>query len=743
MHAAFKNGKKSMKSALFFIVLWYLLAFTSAAQDIFKPDSVRRRVMAVPITRDLKIDGHLDETEWQTAQPISSFVQVEPFQGNSTVFDTEVRVLYSRSYLYISAFCRDSLGSKAIRVPDLRRDFDDSEQDVFGIVIDGFNDRRNAMAFMANPYGSQRDLLAFDDMMFDTDWDGRWRVRTHRLDSGWVAEFSIPWQTLRYPRPVAGKEVVWGINFVRNRRASNELTGWSPYPRAFSVFRMEYAGELTGLQPPPPSPNVQVTPYILKNTDSYPGESLQTSLKAGGEVKWAINSNNVLDLTVNTDFAQADADRQVNNLTRFSVFFPERRQFFLENASLFGAGLTGGDDIQMQIQPFFSRRIGLDASGNPLPIVAGARYVHRSLTHNYGGMLMRQGGDATHAPVTYAIGRYSRNIGEQNRIGGIVTYRDQEAGHGSSGDRNAVAAADAFVRLSPSLSLNTMVAQSLDTDPASHGTSAFAQFSYAANNLEAFVVPSFVSAGFDPKVGFVSRHNVIAVNSGFFFNIRKEWFPKWLRALEPGMFPEIYFDAQTRRLQELRISLNPLWVTLQNGGFMGAFFDPTFQRLEETFSPVGIDILPGDYRYVRSNIMAGSDPSKKLSYFIFTSWGGYYNGRLWTVDGNIRLAPIPHFQMNFSYQNNQFRGVGTNREDANVHLWSIESRMAVNPRLQLIGFYQFNSSASREVWNVRLSWEFRPLSYVYLVFNQRGFDAINERLQSRHLIGKVTYLKQF
>lgn len=132
-----------------------------------------------------------------------------------------------------------------------------------------------------------------------------------------------------------------------------------------------------------------------------------------------------------------------------------------------------------------------------------------------------------------------------------------------------------------------------------------------------------------------------------------------------------------------------------------------------------------------------------ISYFVLTSWGGYYNGRLWSIDSNIRLAPTPHFQLNFSYQNNRFRGVGINQEDANVHLWSIESRMAVNPRLQLISFYQFNASANRDVWNIRLSWEFRPLSFVYLVFNQRSFNTINERQQSQHLIGKVMYLKQF
>ncbi|WP_250632998.1 carbohydrate binding family 9 domain-containing protein [Rhodoflexus caldus] len=731
-----------MKSALVFLVLGWLTALAGAAQDVFKPDSVRRRVAAVHIAQDLKIDGYLDEPAWQQAAAAKSFVQVEPLQGQPAGFDTEVRVLYNHYYLYFGIFCRDSVGKKAIRVPDLRRDFDDEEQDVVGVVIDGFNDKRNAMAFMVNPYGSQRDLLAFDDMMFDEDWDGRWKVRTHRLDSGWTAEFAIPWHTLRYPKAADG-EYVWGINFVRNRRASNELTAWSPYPRAFSVFRMEYAGELTGIRPPPPVPNVQVTPYVLGTNDRYNNSAWQPSLKAGGEVKWAINSNSVLDLTFNTDFAQADADRQVNNLSRFSVFFPERRQFFLENASLFGAGLLGGDDIQMQIQPFFSRRIGLDAEGNPLPIVAGARYVHRSLTHNYGAMLMRQGGDAAHAPVTYAVGRYSRNIGEQNRIGGIVTYRDEEARYGQPANRNAVAAADAFVRLSPSLSLNAMVAQSMDTDPTARGTAAFAQLDYNTNHGGAFIVPALVTAGFDAKTGFVSRHNVMAINSGAFLNIRKERFPEWLRALEPGIFPEIYFDAQTRCLQEFRVSVNPVWVTLQSGGFLGVFFDPTFQRLDDTFSPVGIDIQPGSYRYLRSNAMAGSDPSKKVSYFVFTSWGGYYDGRLWSKSGSVRLSPVPHFQMNFSYENNRFRSVGVRRENADVHLWSIESRVAVNPRLQLIGFYQFNSSANREVWNVRLSWEFRPLSFVYLVFNRRGFDHLNERQNSSHLIGKVTYLKQF
>lgn len=719
-------------------VFGLLLSYVAFGQEVFKPDSVRKQIVAAEISQEPKIDGHLDELVWQQARVACSFVQIEPFQGKPAEFDTEVRILYDRRHLYIGVFCRNPSGKKAVRVPDLRRDFDPEEQDMFGVVIDGFDDRRNAMAFMVNPYGAQRDLLAFDDWMFDTEWDARWKVRTQRLDSGWTAEFALPWHTLRYPITPDGIQT-WGINFIRNRRADNELTAWSPFPRAFSVFRMEYAGELTGIRPPPPAPNVQITPYLLKTAD----RPAQLSVKTGGEIKWAINPGSVLDLTFNTDFAQADADRQVNNLTRFSVFFPERRQFFLENAALFRAGLLGGDDMPMQIQPFFSRKIGLDSAGNPLPIAAGMRYVHRSLKQNYGALLMRQSGDADRAAVTYAVGRYVRNIGKQHRLGGIVTYRREDTHNGLSGNSNAVAAADAFLRLNPSLSLNTMIAQSFDTEASSRGTATFAHLSYAANHLEAFFVPSPVTSGFDAKTGFVSRHNVAAINSGFFFNIRRLWFPKWLRALEPGMFPEIYFNAQTRGLQEARVSLNPIWITLQNGGFFGAFFDPTFQHIEETFSPVGIDIQPGIYRYVRNSVMAGSDPSKKISFFGFTSWGSYYDGRLWSLQTNVRFAPIPHWQLSLNFENNRFREVGVNQENADVYLWSIEKRIALNPRLQLTGFYQFNASDNREVWNVRFSWEFRPLSFFYIVFNRRGYDQVNERNQSRHLIGKITYLKQF
>ena len=369
------------------LLLLLLISLRTYAQntEIFKPDSLKKEIGAVQITSFLKIDGVLNEPEWQLAKSSPRFTQIEPFQGETPNFETFVKVLYNKQYLYFGIYSKDSLGKKAVRATDFKRDFNPLSHDLVIITFDGFNDKRNAMCFATNAFGVQRDYLSFDDLYFDEDWDGLWRVRTTRTDSGWYAEIALPWQTLRYPKTNDSTQN-WGLNVYRNRRLTNETSAFSPFPRVFTASRMEYAGVLKNLQPPPPKPNIRVQPYFLTSQSHYKNfdstvKPHQAENKAGGDIKWAINTNTVLDLTANTDFAQADADLQVNNITRFSVFFPEKRQFFLENASLFSPVIQTAPDGSggcMHIQPFFSRTIGLDTLGNPIPIVAGGRFVNRS-----------------------------------------------------------------------------------------------------------------------------------------------------------------------------------------------------------------------------------------------------------------------------------------------------------------------------------------------------------------------------
>ncbi|HWA35284.1 MAG TPA: carbohydrate binding family 9 domain-containing protein, partial [Cyclobacteriaceae bacterium] len=247
---------------------WHLLAVilvfisgvaVAQSQDkltVFQPVQPQKEINAERTSNKLTIDGKLNEEDWSKSPSPHVFYQVQPYQGNDSILHTHIKVLYDNHYLYVGAFCHDSLGRRGTRVPDLRRDFADGSCDLFEVTFDPFKDKRNAMSFMTNPHSAQRDELAFDDQLFDADWDALWRVRTHRSDSGWTAEMAIPWKTLRYPKG----STEWGIQFFRVARRLNQRTAWSPFPRAFSSTRMDYAGILKNIEPPPPSANVRLNP---------------------------------------------------------------------------------------------------------------------------------------------------------------------------------------------------------------------------------------------------------------------------------------------------------------------------------------------------------------------------------------------------------------------------------------------------------------------------------------------------
>lgn len=730
-----------------FLIICFTVARPQDATS-FKPDSVKRTLQASQIFKSIHVDGILDEQEWLNAAVSTRFVMIEPHQGGEPNFTTRVKALFNRQFLYFGIYCQDTLGRKGIRATDFKRDFSIRQHDIISLSFDGFNDKRNAMTFVSNPYGVQRDLLSFDDIYYDLDWDGLWKVRTTRTDSGWYAEIAIPWQTLRYPRRTDSVQQ-WGFNAFRLRRLNNESSAFSAYPRSYTSTRMEYAGLISGLQPPPPKPNIRLQPFVLGSLDRFNGYDSSVNPKAsnvklGGDLKWAINPNAVLDLTVNTDFAQADADRQVNNVTRFSVFFPERRQFFLENASLFAPGVGPYDDLSggsMRIQPFFSRRIGLDDFGNPIPIDAGGRFVYRSEKRNFGAMAIRQREQDESPAANFFVGRYSENFGQQNRIGALVTLKNQD------GITNLVSAADGFFRLGEKHSLNTMVIHSSNSGKSGQqGMAGFAQYYYTNNQWRIWMTQTFVTKNFDPGIGFVSRSDVIGSTPGVFWYYRGNKLPlkKIIRAFEPGLMTEFYLQASTGRLIERQINFNPVWLNFQNGGYFGYLVNPTYQLLTDTFPPSSkIAIAPGEYNFVRHSIYASTDPSRIISLQANTDFGTFYNGKLWSGDLSLQFAPIPHVSILARFNRLHFKNVGAPQADDRIDLYSIQGRFALNPRLQLIGFYQRNTNNKSTNVNIRLSWEYQPLSYIYLVYNHRGFETLSARkLTEDHAIAKISYLRQ-
>jgi hypothetical protein len=743
-----------LKSVIIVAILSFFFILRSFSQEIFPPDPVKKLVRATKIDGTITIDGQLNEPEWALASPIKDFIEQDPVQGVPAKRKTSVRLLYNKSFLYVGVICYDTVGKDNYRLLNLQRDFSASNADFFAIAIDGYNDERNCVMFGMNPYGAQRDLLSFDDNYYDPDWDGLWSVRTQRTDTAWIAEVAIPWKTLRY-KNLADSLQTWGLSFGRIARSSNEISGWPAFPRAFGGLRMPYAGKLVDIEAPKPSTNIRVQPYFLySNTETIVASKVTDSkniFKPGGDINWAVNPNTLLDLTFNTDFAQADADLFVNNVNRFSVFFPEKRQFFLENAGLFTVGMSPIanqlTNYSTNIQPFFSRTIGLDANGTPLNIDAGARLVYRSAKVNAGGLFIRQEGDAITSPANFFVGRYSQNIGSQNRIGALVSFKSADDSAGVAGAKNFTGTIDGFLRLNQALSESFMSSLTADFKGKT-GFAGSSQLYYNSNNVVAWWNESVVNGSYNPQMGFVARGNTIVTDPGFYFEDRKKWLPGFIRVFEPGISLTTYHDATTLALTDRYITINPLWFQLQNGGIISANIVFNKQNLEADFIPLGVTIQKGSYDYTQYNLSVSSDQSKKVSASVTANLGQFYNGNYNSVTTAVSFAPSPYFFISPNVQIGKMEKVGISNTTKDVALYTVESIIALNPRVQLSGLFQKTNVTNTMGYNARFSWEFQPLSYFYIVLNNNSLSQDNGltgviKTTEKQVITKISYLKQF
>ncbi len=716
---------------IFFLILSGVLY----SDFLFAQDRPNLMVEATRISGEITIDGTMDEPEWELAPVISGFQQVEPNQGEPARYDTEVRVLYNDEFIYIGAFNRDDPGEKP-RVRDLRRNFDYFQNDLFGVVFDTFNNERDAISFQVTPYGNQRDLQVFDDFVFNRNFDVVWYAETVRADSGWTVEMAIPWSSLRYEED----QGEWGINFVRRHRRSNEESAWSPWPRAYTAYRTSYAGKLTNIEPPDPPLNVRVQPYGLVQADrSYSDNRPDLSPKFGGEIKWSPSRSSVVDLTFNTDFAQADVDQQVINLTRFPVLFPEKRQFFLESANLF-------ELVNLQsLKPFFSRRIGLTVGGEPVPIDAGIRYVDQTGGRSVGGLLMRQRSSEFSPASWFGVGRYQHNFGRNKRAGFMLTSRIDENANGSGFTQNHVGNIDTFIRFTPRVNLSVNLSGSYDELEDKVGHSGDYWVAYRDNLIYAGLIQGVVSSDYRARSGFVSRNDVIITSPAVNLNWRPGWRPSSVRAFMPAVTVFLYHTYSDLTFQEGYVAVRPVGVEFQNGASFGYGILTEWQNLQIPFNPVGIEIEPGSYRYFQHQMTFNSDRSAGVSIGGIIRHGGYFDGELTSIDLSSDLNPTPYFSAGMRFIHNRFRDLGVNSESRNVNLIAPNVRIALNPRIQLTAFWQHNTDLNTNSINTRFSWEFAPLSYLYLVFNDIhpfGDEGLSPNQGNQQAIFKLTYLKQ-
>ena len=702
-------------------------------------DSLRRVLVARRTVEPLVIDGHLNEAAWVNAAVAHEFSQVRQAYAPTTRFPSEVRILYDDTYLYVGALNRDSAGLSTLRMQDLRRDFEPGETDVFGVTFGSFGDGRTSVQFQVSPLGSQGDVQAFDGGdVSNFSWDALWRVRTSRSDSGWIAEMAIPWTSLRYQPELKQ----WSLNFTRNTRRALQWSAWSPFPRQFSSWRLSYAGVLDSVQPPPARTNIRVRPYALGQVlrDGAPGAFNGSLGDVGGEVIWAPTASSLLEATVNTDFAQADVDRQVVNLTRFNVFFPEQRQFFLENSDLLSSGGLRGRFV---LQPFFTRRIGLDDQGSPLPIIGGARYVYRAGRTNAGALVMHQDAKSVGAS-TFAVVRASRVLGRATRVGSTIAFRNDGVADaalpGADNKQNVVTSFDATTRVGEQVQLEATVSTSTMDGKTGVAVTYFA--GRTSPTLYTGILGALVQRDYAPRTGFVSRPHVLLTSPAVSLTAQPAWRPKTVLWFKPGVTTYFYQDPSSLRLQEGIVSVYTE-VLHTNGAQWKPFVEYNQQRPDAalTLFP-GVTTPPGTHDYWRAGVDSRSDQSARVAVTVNVSTGGFFDGRLDRAQLAGRWSPNPYVSLRGNYEVNRFQSLGVRDSAFVTHLAGPEVRVFASPRVQWSAFYQYNTAQARGSLNARFAWEFTPLSFVYVVYNDR--QAIQNGLAppARSLIVKLSWLRQ-
>ncbi len=708
-----------------------------------------RRLKAAQAQGRIELDGRLDEPSWASAPLASNFVQNDPEEGQPATYDTEVRLLYDDRALYIGVFAKDPEPGEII-VNELRKDFNTGSADGFQVVIDTFKDERNGYQFAINPSGAKWDSqMSNEGREQNANWDGIWDVATRVGEDGWYAEIEIPFKTLKF-----GPDAMqtWGINFQRRLRRRNENSYWSPLRRIHSLSRVSMAGTYEGLQGLRPGANIRVKPYALANFNQLPDVNLDREFDAGFDVKYGVTTGLTWDFTVNTDFSQVEADEQQVNLTRFSLFFPEKRDFFLENSGVFqfGSGNTGGgggggggggrQNASQDMIFFFSRQIGLSPNGDAIPLLAGSRITGRVGDWSVGALNIQQREQDSSPSTNFTALRLRRDILANSDIGVMMLNKDP-----NGADHNRAFGADANFRFLTDLTANVAVAKS-DSPVAripGDGDDWYSKSSigWRTNKWEARGMYQTIGARFNDEMGFVPRTGVD--NSEFYLGgrFRPRTVNRWVRET----FPHIQFENFTRRNGGGLESRYMDWhwpVTFQNSTFVEIGTNPNIEVIDERFtinSRRNIYVDPGRYEFKEHFILANTNSAAPFSMNLRYGSGDFYDGyrRNYTIGGTYRMNQ--HLNVSLSDQINDIElasGAFT------THLVTGRVNVYFTTKMFVNALVQYNTDTNQWSSNVRLDIIHRPLSDIYLVYNERH-DSRSGALISRAVIAKMTYLLAF
>ena len=709
-----------------------------------RPPSERYQVEPRQVAQGPVVDGHLDEQVWLAAAVIDDFVQQEPSEGAPATERTVVRLLYDERALYIGVEAYDSQPDGVIATEKRRDSPRLLDEDNFQIILDTFHDRRSGYMFVTNPLGAklEQQVAAEGEGGFrgnssniNLNWDGVWDVATRRTAEGWVAEIAIPMVTLRFPK---ADRQVWGVNFMRNIRRKNEQVFWAPIPRAYTLTRVSLAGTLSGISGVNRGMDLRVTPYLLAGGRQ---DRVETAGLAGSgfndiglDVKYGVTSGLNLDLTVNTDFAQVEIDEQQVNLTRFALFFPEKRDFFLENAGMFSIGTQG---FRREVDLFFTRRIGLSSGGVPVPILGGARLTGKTGRHNVAVMNIQTQEAFGNLGENFFVGRYSRDILARSKIGGLVV--NKEAIGGSSYNRTF--ALDTTLALHRNFVVDGFVAKTETPDVSGSDMAGYVSAKWLSPSWRINAEYTDIQDNFNAEVGFVPRLGIRTSR------VHAEWDPRpgrWgIRQFDP-MWNVTYTTDQHNRLLTRRIH-NMIGTYFEDGSSFIFWYNDIFEQLDFPFliTPE-ITIPAGTYRFGQWSFRYRSDASKRLSGQVGYDPQTFFGGTRADVTGTLsmRITDSVAAEARFTRSDVTLPG-GSFVAD----LASVIFDLALSPEMTLRTLSQYNSTTNQISTSVRFNWIYSPGSDIYIAYDELRLDPLSVNsfrdapwLQNRQLAIKMTYL---
>jgi hypothetical protein len=688
------------------------------------PDEVRsgeRVATAVRTAETIRLDGRLDESAWQRARPIGVLRQREPVENAEPSEETVVRVLYTDDALYIGIVSKDR-SPREIVSTQLTRDANLDVDDRITVVLDPFFDHRNGFFFQVNPAGARSDgQVSNNSESLSPDWDGIWDAAARISDDGWIAEIEIPFKTLRF-KP---GQTVWGFNVERQIKRRQETDRWAAPRQNIWIGNLAEAGRLEGLDGIRQGLGLDVRPYL-----SGGAENSDSSLTGGIDVFKNVTPNLNAAVTVNTDFAETEADIRQVNLTRFPLFFPEKRTFFLEGAGVFDvAGLANTTDIR----PFFSRRIGLVESvtgdGNiTVPLRAGVKVTGRQSDYNIGILDVETGSKSdiglpggTLDRQNLMAARVSRNILQQSWIGGIVTHGNPTG----AGDNTLVGAdlrlATSTFRGNKNLSLALYM---LGTDDEATGTrDAAGGFVIDYPNDRWDVALSWKQIGdhFQPALGFVPRAGIRKTDLNVAFQPRPE---RWGIRQFFFEFRPTYITNLENRLENWRVFIAPFNTRTESGEHLEWDDIPEFEHLDEPFEiATGIIVPPGSYQWTRFRAEANTATKRLWVVDAALWWGGFYNGTRRQIEFGVTLKPNTHVALSVQTERNDvelpqgtfYTQIITGRADYNF-----------SPDVSWANLVQYDNESRIAGLQSRFRWILRPGNDVFLVLNRGWVRSLDD-----------------